>query len=232
MPYLILGIFAVILFFGEASSRLSLDLYAMGGALLLILAFPLICGFLFLVSLPIIGGLIALVLSPFIALFRKLGLFKEKDRPEQAEAKTSGERTFEDALQMVRAFEAERKKRGFKPGWLFFQCKDDDLLLEALEYLRSTGEIPKSQRSKQKHSSQKEKTGTERNETKTECFDPYKILEVPSSASPQEIKSSYRHQMKLYHPDRVAHLGAALRELANRRTQDIQRAFETLMPQA
>lgn len=228
MPQLILLIFAALLLTGEASSRLSLDLYAMGGALLLILAFPFICGFLFLVSLPVIGGLISLVFSPFIVLFHKFGLFKEKATPEQAEVKAGGERTFEDALQLVRDFEAERKKRGFKPGWLFFQCKDDELLLEALEYLRSTGEIPKSERTKQAESSQKEKARTEKKETKTQRFDPYDILGVTPTASPKGIKSSYRNQMKLYHPDRVAHLGYALRELANRRTQDIQRAFEQL----
>lgn len=228
MAQLILLLLAALLLTGEASSRLSLDLYAMGGALLLILASSLICVFLFLVSLSVIGWLISLVFSPVMFLLRKLGLFKEKARPKRADAQTNGERTFEDALQMVCAFEAERKKRGFKPGWLFFQCKDDELLLEALEYLRSTGEIPKSERSKQKHSSQKEKTGTERKDTKSERFDPFEILGVTPNASPQQIKSSYRDQMKLYHPDRVAHLGDALRELANRRAQDIQRAFEQI----
>jgi len=64
---------------------------------------------------------------------------------------------------------------------------------------------------------------------KTEkAFDPYEILGIARGASKEVIKKSYREQMKLYHPDRVAHLGEALKELANQKAKEIQRAFEML----
>jgi hypothetical protein len=232
LAQLVLFLLAALLISGELAGRFQVNAWAMGGALLLLLAFPFVCAYLFRGSLYVLGWLIGLILLPFIFIGAKLG-FREKSGPKQEPGKEERvDRTFADALQMVRGFEEERKKRGFKPGWLFFQCKDDDQLLEALEYLRSTGEIPKSERTKQTKSSHKEKARAEKKETKTQRFDPYEILGVTPTASPQEIKSSYRNQMKLYHPDRVAHLGDALRELANRRTQDIQRAFETIMPQS
>jgi DnaJ-domain-containing protein 1 len=58
-----------------------------------------------------------------------------------------------------------------------------------------------------------------------EAWDPYAVLGVPRDASPQEITHAYREQIKRYHPDRVADLGEELRQVAHRRTLDIQRAY-------
>ena len=60
------------------------------------------------------------------------------------------------------------------------------------------------------------------------AWDPYAVLGVASGASPEEIARAYHAQMKLYHPDRVAALGHELRELAHRKTLDIQRAYAEL----
>jgi restriction system protein len=60
-------------------------------------------------------------------------------------------------------------------------------------------------------------------------FDPYVVLGVTRSASREEIRIAYHREMADYHPDKVAHLGAELRELANRKAQAINRAYEELM---
>ena len=62
----------------------------------------------------------------------------------------------------------------------------------------------------------------------TEVFNPYDVLQVAPSASPEEVKAQYRHQMALYHPDKVQHLGADLQALANQKCLEIQRAFQML----
>ncbi len=59
-------------------------------------------------------------------------------------------------------------------------------------------------------------------------FDPYEILGVSRSASKEEIKSAFRAQMKLYHPDKVAGLGPLLQDAAKKRAQEITKAFEWL----
>ena len=58
--------------------------------------------------------------------------------------------------------------------------------------------------------------------------DPYEILEVAFDASQDEITRAYREQMKRYHPDRVATLGAELQRLAHERTIAIQRAYDAI----
>jgi len=59
-------------------------------------------------------------------------------------------------------------------------------------------------------------------------FDPYRILQVTRAANPGQIKAAYHRQISQYHPDKVAHLGADLRALAEEKTKNIQQAYSTL----
>jgi hypothetical protein len=59
-------------------------------------------------------------------------------------------------------------------------------------------------------------------------FDVYEILGVSRSASDDAIRAAYRARMKEYHPDKVAHLGEELQQLANEKPQQIQRAYREL----
>ena len=61
--------------------------------------------------------------------------------------------------------------------------------------------------------------------TKNAAWDPHAVLGVTRGASAEEITRAYRQQMRRYHPDRVAHLGEELRQLAHRKALDIQRAY-------
>jgi DnaJ-domain-containing protein 1 len=60
------------------------------------------------------------------------------------------------------------------------------------------------------------------------AFDPYQILSIPTSSSQETIRSAYRSRMKEYHPDKVAHLGEELQELAHRKVLEIQKAYQQL----
>jgi curved DNA-binding protein CbpA len=53
--------------------------------------------------------------------------------------------------------------------------------------------------------------------------DPYRVLEVPPSASPEDLHDAYRRLVKLHHPDRND--GSAD---ATRRFQEIQQAYDEL----
>ena len=48
------------------------------------------------------------------------------------------------------------------------------------------------------------------------------------SPTQEEIKRAYRKQSKLYHPDKVSQLGRDLREMAENKTKDINRAYDML----
>lgn len=57
----------------------------------------------------------------------------------------------------------------------------------------------------------------------------HEVLNVSPSASPEEIRAAYRSLMSQYHPDKVAGLGEGLRELAERKAKEINRAYEHAM---
>ena len=58
--------------------------------------------------------------------------------------------------------------------------------------------------------------------------DPYEVLQVPPNASDEQIKSAYRKLASQYHPDKVAHLGAEFRDLAENRFKEIQEAYQRI----
>jgi hypothetical protein len=60
------------------------------------------------------------------------------------------------------------------------------------------------------------------------AMDPYALLDVSPSASPEEIKSAYKRAIARYHPDKVTHLGKEFQELAHKKLLAIQQAYETL----
>lgn len=64
--------------------------------------------------------------------------------------------------------------------------------------------------------------------TNSTAFDPYAVLGVSRNASPEEIRAAYRREMVNYHPDKVAHLGKELQELAKTKAQEINRATKSL----
>lgn len=59
-------------------------------------------------------------------------------------------------------------------------------------------------------------------------LDPFEVLGVSRSASSDEIQAAYRARMMEYHPDKVAHLGAELQDLAHNKAQQIERAYRRL----
>lgn len=59
-------------------------------------------------------------------------------------------------------------------------------------------------------------------------MDAYELLEVPRSASADEIKAAYKRAVSRYHPDKVSHLGKEFQDLAHKKLLAIQHAYETL----
>lgn len=59
-------------------------------------------------------------------------------------------------------------------------------------------------------------------------FDPYDVLDLTPGATRGQLDATYRKLMTQYHPDKVAHLGPELREVAHEKSVEITRAYEML----
>ncbi len=53
-----------------------------------------------------------------------------------------------------------------------------------------------------------------------------RVLDLRMPCTTSEIRERYRQLINQYHPDKAAHLGPELRELAERRTREILEAYE------
>lgn len=70
-----------------------------------------------------------------------------------------------------------------------------------------------------------------RNAAAPTVSDAYLVLGATEADSSQELKRKYRELLLQYHPDRVAHLGSELRDLAARKTTEINAAFAVIRVQ-
>jgi DnaJ-domain-containing protein 1 len=59
--------------------------------------------------------------------------------------------------------------------------------------------------------------------------DPYVVLGITAAATDDEVKTAYRNQLKLNHPDKVAHLSPALQAFAQQQTLAVNRAYESIL---
>lgn len=56
----------------------------------------------------------------------------------------------------------------------------------------------------------------------------YKILEIDTSATEEEIKKAYRRMAMKYHPDKVAHLGEDFQKAAQEKFRTVNEAYEAI----
>lgn len=59
----------------------------------------------------------------------------------------------------------------------------------------------------------------------------YAILEIPSTASDDEVKKAYRRMAMKFHPDKVAQLGEEVQKAAGEKFKKVQEAYETIQRQ-
>jgi DnaJ like chaperone protein len=56
----------------------------------------------------------------------------------------------------------------------------------------------------------------------------YKILEIDSTASDEELKKAYRRMAMKYHPDKVAHLGEDFKKVAQEKFRKVKDAYDSI----
>ncbi len=56
----------------------------------------------------------------------------------------------------------------------------------------------------------------------------YEVLEIEKSATDSEVKKAYRKMASKYHPDKVAHLGEDLKNLAEEKFKSVNEAYQSV----
>ena len=57
----------------------------------------------------------------------------------------------------------------------------------------------------------------------------FRILDVSQSATKEQIVTAYKQKIRQYHPDKVAQMGAEIRELAEFKSKQINSAYDYAM---
>lgn len=118
-------------------------------------------------------------------------------------------------------------------GWL-----DDAFLTGILIYYLKFRRLPGflswlmrtvSRSNPRDHAQTTGRSGTKDRGAPSDSSDPYHVLGLKPGARPDEIRTAYRHAAQAYHPDKVSHLGPELRELAQKKFIEIQKAYDTLI---
>ncbi|MCP4117861.1 MAG: DnaJ domain-containing protein [Desulfobacteraceae bacterium] len=127
-------------------------------------------------------------------------------------------------------------------GWI-----DDTFLIGLLIYYLRFGRLPNffyrgagqrpGRTQQQTGPSAEQSRASANNQTKAKASQsrqmpkraPHEILGIDKNASREEIQAAYRSLVKQYHPDRVAHLGKELQELANRKFIEIKDAYTRML---
>jgi len=109
----------------------------------------------------------------------------------------------------------------------------DDLLLVAFAFW-ALDRAPRFreffQEAKEEKRSQSKQEGARMGggEWKQTIRPPHVVLGIEQGANAAEIKKAYRGLLRMYHPDKFAHLGAEFEVTAKRRTQEIVAAYDKL----
>lgn len=134
---------------------------------------------------------------------------------------------YTNSYDYILALEAFRIVNGYKPGWLYYRCLDENLINE-YEELQRLGRIERRFTSSRSNSERDTDRDDDNRKRRRAESDPYEVLGVPPGAPPDQVKRAYHELIKLYHPDRVHGLGPELQELAKAKTIAINAAYEKL----
>jgi len=114
----------------------------------------------------------------------------------------------------------ELSRQGYRcPG-----CKTEYRTLEALGEPQVLLVVPASRHAKEDASQSK---GRKRAVT-PEVAAALAVLGLDSGAAFDDVRDAYRTQVKSYHPDMVNHLGPELRQVAEKKTKEINAAYQVL----
>jgi DnaJ-domain-containing protein 1 len=170
----------------------------------------------------LVGGYLLFIKGPFLLLRKSMREQKEKLRQEEDQGKKEVKYSVDDYLAFQQKLKLMNRDAPSKPS----QKKPE-------------GEKNQNQKSRQeefKHNgrqerAQKEKKSEPKTSTSTNPEDIFQ-LKPGERLSREELKKRYFQLLKENHPDRVASLGPDFKELAEKNTKEINKAYEVLKKKA
>jgi hypothetical protein len=95
--------------------------------------------------------------------------------------------------------------------------------------VQTDGERPVFLISSSRHYTQhSEASATRKRKVPPEVHTALAVFALEAQATLEDVRLAYRDQVKQYHPDRVAHLGPELRNVAEKKTKEINSAYQVL----
>ena len=94
------------------------------------------------------------------------------------------------------------------------------------EFIRRMAREENKRREEERRRQEQEQKAKSESASKT--FDPYEVLGVKRGCIKAEARKAYLKKMHEYHPDKVEHLGAELKELAQKKAKEITAAREQI----
>jgi hypothetical protein len=168
------------------------------------------------------------------------GLFLRGQAYEAKHARAKAIEDFSKALEIRPTDHTVRKARAFA----YYDVKDFAKAIEDLKQLRHSevwdhslerawyacqSRLNPGTAQKEQKEEQQSKEEPRAVFDRTDVSSPWNVFAIQEGSAVDVIKSRYRELVKQYHPDKVATLGPELRELAERKTREINRAYEVLV---
>lgn len=173
----------------------------------------------------------------------QLGLTEQQQKEAQAAFRDGKAVNFPLQPQLERFYQAYRRRKDVLHLFLEIQiniaCAQASMSAEQYRLLQqvaaqlnfNSAQLDALIQSQQAHSRFSGRKTT--SEARSSLADAYKVLDIEHTASDVVVKKAYRKLMALHHPDKLMAQGvpAEMLDMAKRRTQDIQAAYELIRRQ-
>lgn len=105
---------------------------------------------------------------------------------------------------------------------------DQDNLKRIIDELNTKKDTKSSSNSRQENHQKQANSNTANQTASFTLDDAHKVLEINANTDIDSIKAAYKTKIKEYHPDKVQTMGKEIQEIANRKTKEINDAYNLI----
>jgi len=128
-----------------------------------------------------------------------------------------------------RIFDIAKANRSSRRTANFFSERDDDELKRIIDELNSSNEGKNQETGSQKSEEKRVKEEKDNKNITMTVIRAFQVLKIDKNVSSEDVKKAYIERIKEYHPDRLENFGDELKDLAKKKTQEINEAYSLIM---